>query len=102
MPHQVILLHQQAPPKPAEGSLCNGCGVCCTVAPCPLGQWLSKRRTGACRALRWDALATRYQCGVVRAPGDYLPWLPASWARGVALRWIAAAKGCDSDYVSVV
>ena len=99
MPHQVIHLHPAAPAKPAEGAACNGCGVCCTAAPCPLGQWISKRRVGACHALRWDAQAARYQCGVVMAPQDYLPALPASWSRRLALRWIAAAQGCDCDYL---
>ena len=37
MPHAVIHLHPSAPPKPAEGAACNGCGVCCAWQPCPLG-----------------------------------------------------------------
>jgi len=100
MQHVVILLHTEAPPKPAEGQACNGCGVCCAAAPCPVGQILSRRRTGACVALHWAEDAKRYRCGVVDDPGRHLPWLPARWGRRLALRWIAAARGCDSDYVA--
>ena len=28
-PGQVVWLHPAAPPKPAEGAPCNGCGLCC-------------------------------------------------------------------------
>jgi hypothetical protein len=94
MRHVVILLHPEAPPKPAEGAACNGCGVCCAAEPCPVGQILSRRRTGACVALRWAEGERRYRCGVVDDPGRHL-----SWGRRLALRWIAAARGCDSDYV---
>jgi hypothetical protein len=97
MPHRVILLHLEAPPKPAEGAPCNGCGVCCAAQPCPLGMLLSRRRHGACAALRWDDLQARYLCDALDRPQRWLPWLPAKWARALALRWIAAARGCDSD-----
>jgi hypothetical protein len=61
---------------------------------------LSRRRSGACAALAWDPGDGRYRCGAVAAPGRWLPWLKASWARRLALRWISAAKGCDSDLIS--
>ena len=96
-PQRVILLHQQAPPKPDAGRVCNGCGVCCTAAPCPLGIWLSRRRHGACVALIWSDDKGRYLCGALAQPGRWLPWLPARAATALARRWIAAAKGCDSD-----
>lgn len=97
MPHAVIHIHAQAPPKPPEGQACNGCGVCCAAAPCPLGMWVSRKHVGACKALRWDEAGAHYRCGVVAEPGRWLPWLPARLARRMALRWIAAADGCDSD-----
>jgi len=93
--HRVILLQAEAPPKPALGAPCNGCGVCCAIEPCPLGMWLSRRRRGACDALQWDAGQRRYECGVVAQPGRWLPALPATLARRLALRWISAARGCD-------
>lgn len=95
--HRVIHLHAGAPTKPAMGTSCNGCGVCCAAEPCPLGIVLSRRLRGACKALRWDAASARYRCAVVQEPGTYLGWLPAAWARRLALRWIAAGSGCDSD-----
>lgn len=48
-----IRLHVDAPPKPAFGAACNGCGVCCTLEPCPIGMIWSRRRHGACSALVW-------------------------------------------------
>jgi hypothetical protein len=97
MQHRVILLHASAPAKPAPSAACNGCGVCCAAEPCPLGQWLSRRRTGACSALQWRDEGRRYACGVLDEPERWLPLLPAAWARGLARRWIAAGQGCDSD-----
>jgi hypothetical protein len=51
---RIIKIHPDAPPKPAVGAPCNGCGVCCLAEPCPLGVILSRRLKGACVALRWD------------------------------------------------
>ena len=97
MRHQIIHLHASAPAKPAEGRACNGCGVCCAVEPCPLGQWLSRKRRGACAALQWSDAERRYRCGAVATPVRFMPWLPEAWGRRLALRWISAAKGCDSN-----
>jgi hypothetical protein len=102
MPTRVILLHCDAPPKPAPGAPCKGCGVCCASAPCPLGIWLSRSRLGRCAALEWGADDARYRCGAVARPGRWLPWLPAPLARRLAWRWIAAARGCDSDLQATV
>lgn len=80
-------LHADAPPKPAHGEPCNGCGLCCAVALCPLGMILFRRHQGPCPALEWRD--GRYACGVLarRRPG--------SWASRMVARWIAAGKGCD-------
>ena len=101
MPKKMIWLHTAAPRKPQAGQACNGCGVCCAAQPCPLGMLLSRNRHGACHALLWDEAATRYHCGVVAQPRRWLPWLPARLARRLALRWIAAAHGCDSNLEAV-
>ena len=99
-PSAVILLHPAAPPKPAPGQACNGCGVCCAWQPCPLGMLVSRRRSGPCAALQWQAHARRYGCAVVADPGSVWAWLPA-WShravRRLAGRWIAAGVGCDSS-----
>ena len=97
MSHPVILLHIAAPSKPPTGAACNGCGLCCAAAPCPMGMLLSRRRRGACKALQWDPDGRRYLCGVVVQPKRWLPWLPAAWGAWLARRWIAAASGCDAD-----
>jgi len=87
MSSRVILLHPQAPPQPAPGMRCNGCGVCCAWAPCPLGMLLSLKTRGACRMLRWDAAQGRYQCGSLR--GGRL-------RQTLVARWIGAGRGCDA------
>ena len=95
-----IAIHPAAPPKPAPGAPCNGCGVCCAARPCPVSRLLLGHRTGACPALQWNAAEQRYRCGMVMAPAHFLRWLPPGWnafcGRRFA-RWIAAGQGCDSD-----
>ena len=106
--HTVIHIQPEAPPKPALGQPCNGCGVCCLLEPCPLGVLLSRRRQGACMAVRWSAADQRYVCGSLSVPDEVaraaLPrWLQAlarplaAGLRRWAPRWIAAGSGCDSS-----
>ena len=106
MHERVILLRGDAPRKPAHGAACNGCGLCCAAQPCPLGMLLSRRRSGACLALRWPQ--DRYRCGVLvdargvlsQALPGLVRWLEpvlASLLRRVGARWIAAGTGCDSS-----
>ena len=96
---QVLHVHPHAPAKPALGAPCNGCGLCCLAEPCPLGVLASRRRRGACAALRWDAAARQYRCGLVAAPAEWLGprwrWL-APLLRPLARRWISAGRGCDA------
>lgn len=102
MSRQIIRLHPDAPRKPPEAAPCNGCGVCCAAEPCPIGVLVSRRRHGACRALGWSDAAGRYRCGLAADPAAVLRWLPralAPFVRRLALRWISAASGCDSDLV---
>jgi hypothetical protein len=86
---RTIRIHAAAPAKPAWGAACNGCGVCCLAEPCPVGMIVSLRRRGACRALGWDEGSARYRCSLMKIPVLKI----------VALRWIAAGQGCDSDAV---
>ncbi len=97
---RVIAIHPAAPPKPAWGQPCNGCGVCCLQEPCPVGALLSRRRHGACDALRWSAPDARYHCGLLSQPREVLPRLLRPLAAPIsraARRWIAAGVGCDCD-----
>ncbi len=101
---RVIHIQPLAPPKPRSGEPCNGCGVCCLVAPCPLGMLLSGRRNGACKALRWDAGQRLYRCGALLQPAlageSVLPPSLRFLSRPLAAlahRWIAAGMGCDSN-----
>lgn len=86
-----IVLHAAAPSKPPVGAPCNGCGVCCAIAPCPLSRFLLGHCRGACPALTWNE--GRYACGLVAAPRGLARWLP----RRLVLRWIGAGCGCDCD-----
>lgn len=105
---KTIRIHPLAPAKVVVGAACNGCGVCCLFAPCPLGMLLSRRRTGACEVLRWDTALAQYRCGAITVPQEVLTQSLPRGLRGLApvlapvlrrvgLRWIAAGIGCDSD-----
>ena len=104
--HQTIHVEPLAPDKPDFAAPCNGCGVCCLVAPCPLGMLISLRRHGACAALRWNKTDRIYRCGVVEQPVPllqrvlppgtrFLARLLSTPVRRLARRWIAAGQGCD-------
>lgn len=104
-PSRRILLHVDAPGKPEPGQPCNGCGVCCSWQPCPLGMLLSLRRHGACRMLRWQDDERRYVCGLLQPATRSLPQASPEPARARAphrralaalwRRWIGAGRGCD-------
>lgn len=107
-PYKTIYIEPLAPAKPSWGATCNGCGVCCLVAPCPVGMVLSARRMGACDALHWDAHVSRYRCGALVRPGEVLRQvLPrplqglsgafAPLLAAIAGRAIAVGTGCDCD-----
>jgi hypothetical protein len=61
---------------------------------------VSRRRHGACDALRWDDGQSRYVCGMVADPAEVLGarWrFAAPLLRRLARRWIAADTGCDAS-----
>jgi len=65
---------------------------------------VSRRRQGACVALRWEAGQQRYLCGMVADPGEITGLrspLLERWLRAVAQRWIAAGAGCDAHPLEV-
>lgn len=95
---QIIHLHTAAPPKPAPGAACNGCGVCCALETCPAARLLFWKKAGPCPALQWTATAARYHCGLLLSPATYLRWLPGRSqpiTQRLFHRWIAADTGCD-------
>lgn len=101
---QTIHLHRDAPPKPAPGGPCNGCGVCCAAETCPAARLIFRQAHGPCPALEWHAGAACYRCGLLTAPDAHLRWLPGRWRAAAApvlsrlfARWIAAGQGCDSS-----
>jgi len=97
---QIISINALAPDKPVVGQPCNGCGVCCAAAPCPVSLALLPQKQQTCVALQWSDHQRRYFCGMVVSPNDYLTWLPASLnqaASRIFKRWIAAGQACDSD-----
>lgn len=101
---QVVQWHSDAPPQPAWGEPCNGCGLCCLAEPCPVGMLVSRRRSGPCSALRWDDAGGRYRCGLLTDTAGVTGWRSAWWLRGVravAQRWIAAGQGCDAQPLRV-
>ena len=63
---------------------------------------VSRRRHGACSALRWSEVQGRYLCGMLSAPALavhqplLLRWPARLWIR-LMRRWIAAGVGCDAD-----
>jgi hypothetical protein len=68
---------------------------------------LSRKKVGACQALRWSATEQKYRCGAITATrsvlDEALPKMLRWMAPGLmhlvarlAKRWIAAGVGCDS------
>ena len=95
-----VAVHARAPAKPALGAACNGCGLCCALEPCPVARLFLLQWRGSCRALLWNDPDSRYECGMLRQPLRWLPWLPA-WlapqASRLIARLIASGCGCDAD-----
>lgn len=94
MPLHAIRIHAEAPAKPAHGTPCNGCGLCCLFEPCPAAQLLTLKRRGSCRLLHWDETSRRYRCGLIENASS--TWL-GRLQRRLAMRWVAAGVGCDAE-----
>jgi hypothetical protein len=65
-----------------------------------LGRVISRRRVGACDALRWDGAGKVYRCGAITDADTVLGprWrFAAPVLRRLARRWIAAGVGCDAS-----
>ena len=96
---RVEAITAKAPPKPAFGAPCNGCGFCCAAEPCGVArQFVPGAIDGApCPAMEFEH--DRFWCGMVRWPGHYLG-LPA-WGdeeMGAMIgEALGAGKGCCAD-----
>lgn len=94
---QEVELHPLSPEKPVYGAPCNGCGICCAAAPCPVAFVFLFQFRGKCRALLWQG--DRYVCGMVFSPDHYVKLITGRWresgGRFFASR-IASGAGCDS------
>lgn len=73
------VIDESGPAKPAHGSPCNGCGVCCVAEPCllaldfvPAGR-LAAAVGAPCPALEWGE--GRAWCGLVSNPEKHSPLL---------------------------
>lgn len=89
-----------APPKPAEWSPCNGCGLCCIAEVCPLpesfGLPFKDRSVGPCPVLEFED--GRYWCGLVRTPDRYIHNLSVSPEEASAVILDMLGEGlCDSN-----
>ena len=96
--HATIRIHPAAPPKPEFGAPCNGCGVCCLFAPCPVSALLLGHQANACPALVWQESGRLYRCGMLQSPQHYCRWLPGFLNRTMIFlvrRWLALDVGCD-------
>lgn len=88
-----------APPKPAFGAPCNGCGACCRAVPCLIARDLLGAFDAPCPALEFDA--GRYWCGLVRNPAAHILALRGHERAGAVIRDALLATGyfgigCDS------
>ena len=90
--------------KPPHGAPCNGCGACCMLARCPLGQHVfGLGEIGPCPALTKTGEGT-YACGLVLDPAQYAPTRTTCKSvvgklRRAALLLIGAGDGCDARFV---
>lgn len=99
MSRTVLMLHALAPPKPAVGAACNGCGVCCAMELCPLAMVLHGKQQGPCPRLQWSDAEQRYFCGLLadaRESTSLWRAVRQAWVR----RWIGAGTGCDCTLVA--
>lgn len=95
---RLVELHMLAPAKPDDGLPCNGCGICCAAAPCPVAHVFLFQFSGKCRALLWQDGENRYVCGMAVCPDRYVSLIPQRWRERTGKFFasrIAAGTGCD-------
>lgn len=88
-------------PKPAYGSPCNSCGLCCLAEQCPLSEAMFGRQR-VCPALEKGAEG-RLVCGLVANTTRYASvrrW-PEAVVREAFLVLIGGDAGCDAPHPAV-
>ena len=80
--------------KPAHGSPCNRCGICCQETLCVVGIFVFGRTVGPCPAIEDGPT-----CGMVSNPKRYAPLLVARSGKkevsDAAKLMTAVGFGCD-------
>ena len=78
--------------KPAHGSPCNRCGLCCYAVKCSLGKHIFGPAPGPCPALRLvdGGDGHTYECGIVGEATEDM--------REAAQLIIGAGDGCDARF----
>jgi hypothetical protein len=74
--------------KPPFGAPCNGCGLCCRMQVCGIGQVAFPDAVAPCPALRFDG--RRYRCSLVEMETDQ--GVPPVLANALGI-----GRGCCSD-----
>lgn len=90
----------ELPPKPKRGQPCNGCGFCCSVEICGLGEMAYPGAVAPCPGLKISPGGTRTYCELVaieaadqfkrpsKRPTSSKPWMATALGIG---------RGCCSD-----
>jgi hypothetical protein len=85
------------PPKPPEGASCNGCGLCCAVALCPLAIEFIADAAPPCPAMEFAD--GRFWCGLARRPSRYfgIPRSGDRLIRALVHAALSIGEGCDAS-----
>jgi hypothetical protein len=89
--------------KPAYGKPCTGCGACCMVTLCDLGQHVfGLPEIGRCPALTQTS-ETTYGCGLAIDPARFVPKARvlakgAGRLKAAAFLLIGGGEGCDARF----
>lgn len=75
--------------KPAHGSPCNRCGLCCVATLCDLGNQVFRKTAGPCPALAFDG--DQACCRLVSEA-------PTTRHRDAAMLLTYSGRGCDARF----
>ena len=85
--------------KPPHGLPCNGCGLCCVSALCPVAESQFGIRPGPCPAIMPQANG-RVLCGIMEDPARFAPEKTARYGAAAVSKSVkllnGAGQGCDA------